>query len=252
MKQGDFTKVAKFYSNRPGYSHLILDQILTSIGLPRDTMRIADIAAGTGKLTSDLLELGIKNIIPVEPNDNMRAEGQKAIPKLNWLKGAGENTGLDSDSFDLVTVGSAFHWFNLEHGLKELSRILRSGGKLSVMWNPRDLERDSLQKEIDDKIKKYIPTLERKSSGAKHYTGTLFDDLESFGTFKDTIFSEARHSIKMSRERYIGVWKSVNDIQSQAGEETWERIITYIEATTKDMEYVEVFYKTRSWTTTKV
>ncbi len=75
MKHGDFTELAKFYRNRPGYSGVVLEclknHVLNSIG----EGKVADIGAGTGKLTENLAGLGLGGFA-VEPNEAMRAEAE--------------------------------------------------------------------------------------------------------------------------------------------------------------------------------
>ena len=74
MKYGDFTELAKFYQNRPGYSCVLLkclkNHVLNSVG----EGKIADIGAGTGKLTENLADIGLHGFA-VEPNAEMRARG---------------------------------------------------------------------------------------------------------------------------------------------------------------------------------
>jgi hypothetical protein len=51
----------------------------------------------------------------------------------------------------------------------------------------------------------------------------------------------------MTKDQYLAVWRSVNDLQAQAGPERFERIMTMIEDVTAGQESF-VPYKTRSWT----
>ncbi len=85
MKHGDFTELAKFYVNRPGYSKIVLqclkNHIFNSIG----EGKVADIGAGTGKLTENLAEIGLSGFA-VEPNEAMRAE---ATQNTAWGGGIG-------------------------------------------------------------------------------------------------------------------------------------------------------------------
>ena len=75
MKQGDFSELAKAYINRAGYSHTVLNVIGDHIGaFSRPSFFVADVGAGTGKLTLELLSLKLR-CVAVEPNDQMRAEG---------------------------------------------------------------------------------------------------------------------------------------------------------------------------------
>jgi hypothetical protein len=56
----------------------------------------------------------------------------------------------------------------------------------------------------------------------------------------------------MSKERYMNAWRSVNDIQAQAGSERFEKILKKIEEKISLLEYLDVPYKMRSWTVKKV
>ena len=80
------------------------------------------------------------------------------------------------------------------------------------------------------------------------YTKNIAETLVSTGDFKDVIFVEANHQVKMSKERYIGAWRSVNDIQAQSAPDVFKNIILTIEDMVKDLSEVIVSYKTRSWT----
>ena len=73
MKLGDFTELAKFYGNRPGYSKVVLECLKNHIFNTVGDGKVADIGAGTGKLTENLAEIGL-NGYAVEPNEAMRAE----------------------------------------------------------------------------------------------------------------------------------------------------------------------------------
>lgn len=250
MKQGDFTQCAPSYHNRPGYSDTVLKVIATYIGaFTQKGFEVLDVGAGTGKLTENLLELGLK-CTAVEPNDAMREEGIKytAKFKVDWRKGSGEETGVPAACANWVLMGSSFHWVERLKGLKEFHRVLRPGGYFTAIWNPRDLERSPLHLKIEERIYEIAPEIKRVSSGSSKYTGDLHTDLISTGDFKDCFFIEANHEVAMSKERYLGAWRSVNDIQAQAGPERFEKIMLAIEEQIRDLKEVVVPYKTRSWT----
>ena len=59
---------------------------------------------------------------------------------------------------------------------------------------------------------------------------------------------EANHEIAMSKERYLQAWRSVNDIQAQAGPELFNVILDSIEGKIDHLDKVVVPYKTRAWT----
>lgn len=249
IKQGDFTALAKSYINRPGYSLALLKQLASHVGYPREPFQIADVGAGTGKLTENLLDLGF-NVVCVEPNDAMRAEGERLTGHrgVTWHKGSGEATGLPDESADWVFMASSFHWTDPEKSLPEFHRILRPGGHFTAVWNPRDLSRSPLQERIDSRIREMVPTLKRKSSGAARYTKDLEEVMVSTGHFEQVHFVEAPFDEMMSKERYMGAWRSVNDIQAQAGPEGFEKVMAMIEGEIADLDEVAMPYLMRSWT----
>lgn len=250
MKHGDFTALAKEYINRPGYSLSVLKMLALYIGAYRDDFVVADIGAGTGKLSENITELGFRGYA-VEPNDAMRQEALNIGLTLNnfqWSKGSAENTGLKAHSIDWVCMASSFHWTNKPEALHEFHKILKPGGYLTVLWNPRDIEKSELHMQIEDIIKYYVPELKRVSSGSEKNMSGVETDLVSTGEFGNVIFVEASHKEIMTKERYIGAWRSVNDIQVQAGSDKFEKIIKDIENLIENQDKIEVPYKTRAWT----
>ncbi|MFH1368230.1 MAG: class I SAM-dependent methyltransferase [Elusimicrobiota bacterium] len=248
MRHGDFTELAKHYINRPGYSLSVLEIIGRYINAFSDGFKVADVGAGTGKLTENLAELGFSGYA-VEPNGPMRKEGQKlALSDFCWRKGTAEHTGLPDSSVDWVLMGSSFHWTKTAQALREFRRILKKGGFLTVLWNPRDLEKSVTDQRVDKYIRELLPDLKRVSSGSKEYTKNMDNILVSTKDFKDPVFIESGHIVKMSRQRYIGVWKSVNDIRVQAGKKKFSRILNFIKDLTAQRETVTMYYKTRAWT----
>jgi hypothetical protein len=125
--------------------------------------------------------------------------------------------------------------------------VLKEGGFLTLLWNPRDLEASPLQKKIDRIVYEIAPDIRRRSSGAKGYTEHLEELLLKSGCFTRVVFMEAAHTERMTRERYLRVWRSVNDIQVQAGPERFAAIIEAIERETLGMDVIEVPYRTRAW-----
>lgn len=250
MKHGDFTELAKAYINRPGYSLRVLKALAAYIGAYKEDFAVADVGAGTGKLSENLVELGFRGYA-VEPNDAMREEAIHIGTTLNnfqWIKGAAEDTGIKDKSIDWVFMASSFHWTDQKAALNEFHRILKPGGFFTALWNPRNVEKGPLHMQIEDIIKFYIPDLKRVSSGSEKNMSGVEEALVSTGQFDKVLFMEAPHKEIMTKERYIGVWRSVNDIQVQAGKERFEKIIKDIEALIRDQDVIEVEYKTRAWT----
>lgn len=249
MKHGDFTELAKFYVDRPGYSLVLLNYIKTYI---RDTLGrdivVADVGAGTGKLTENLEQIGLAGYA-VEPNDAMRQEGMNLFAGKNtfeWRSGSAESTGLPDECVDWVLMGSSFHWADAPRATEEFRRILRPGGFFTAVWNPRDIQRSDIHRKIEDMIYKEVPGMKRVSSGSVITTEMMVQ--KAGDHFRDLIFMECMHDELMSKERYMNIWRSVNDIRVQAGEEGFRRILDNIGDILKDYSEISVPYKSRAWT----
>lgn len=249
MKHGDFTELAKFYGNRPGYSKVVLECLRNHVFNTVGEGKVADIGAGTGKLTENLAEIGLRGFA-VEPNEAMRAEASKYSwgEKFIWSEGYAETTGLEDNCVKWALMGSSFHWADSGQAVREFYRILVPGGFFTAIWNPRDIESSELHKKIEDAVYSEVPNMKRVSSGKTVTTDEMKDKLLSGGYFKDILFMEAPHTEAMTKERYMNTWKSVNDIQVQAGEEGFRRIMDKIETIIKELDMIEVPYLSRSWT----
>lgn len=251
MKHGDFTELAKFYGARPGYSERVLRILGSYIGCYKENFKFADVGAGTGKLTKNLLDIGLKGIC-VEPNDAMRGEGIKELKNygssVKWMSGSAESTNLEDSSVDWVFMASSFHWTDHKLALKEFHRILKPGGFFTALWNPRDIDNSIINKEVEDMIHKMVPSLKRVSSGSKRNMNDVEEKLLSTEYFDDLIFCEAPHVEIMDKERYLQAWRSVNDIQVQAGPEKFQMIMNEIEKIADKSDKIEIPYKTRAWT----
>ena len=251
MKHGDFTELAKFYVDRPGYSLNLLRYVRAHIEatLGRKIV-VADVGAGTGKLTENLAEIGLSGYA-VEPNDAMRQEGIKLFADqdcFEWKSGFAEETNLPDACVDWVLMGSSFHWTDAPRATREFCRILKPGGFFTAIWNPRDIQRNELHMQIENMIYKEVPNMKRVSSGNTITTEQISEKIQGGGYFKELIFMECMHDEWMAKERYMNIWRSVNDIQVQAGKEGFQRILKNIETIIHDYNEISVPYKSRAWT----
>lgn len=251
VQSGDFSKLAVDYAlYRPDYSTTVRDLLIRHVSPEGRAPEVADVGAGTGIWSRLLLEAGL-SCRCVEPSAEMREQGVRhtaGAGVVAWSEGSGEATGLPDACVDWVTMASSFHWVQPDAGLREFARILRPGGSFTALWNPRNIEGDAFHEGIETMIHDMVPGLQRKSSGARGKVADMYGTLVSTGHFEDVVFVEAPHRIAMSKERYIGAWRSVNDIQAQAGPERFAEILARIGERIAGLEQVVVPYLTRSWT----
>lgn len=138
------TRVEAYREHRPRYPREIVDVLRRECGLTAGDC-IADVAADTGLLAEIFLKNG-NPVIAVEPNAAMRAaceELQGEYQRLECEDGTAESTRLADNSVDMVTVGQAMHWFDLDATRREFVRVLRSGGWCVVAYNHRKMRGDA-------------------------------------------------------------------------------------------------------------
>jgi ubiquinone/menaquinone biosynthesis C-methylase UbiE len=144
-----FDGAAPLYEDaRPGYPAEAVRALVELLGLgPR--RRVVDLAAGTGKLTRDLVATGA-SVIAVEPVAGMRRTLAATTPAPSGSPGAAvvaavaQALPIGDGRVDAVTVAQGFHWFATDDALGEIRRVIRPGGGLGLIWNHRD-QTDPLQ-----------------------------------------------------------------------------------------------------------
>jgi SAM-dependent methyltransferase len=128
-------RAADYVRYRPGYPPDAFAAILAGLGEPARLV-VADVGAGTG-ISARSLASRVGQVIAVEPNAAMRGAATPD-PRIRWVAGTAEETGLAGAAVDLVLCAQAFHWFRPGPALAEFHRVLRPGGRLALMWNARD------------------------------------------------------------------------------------------------------------------
>jgi ubiquinone/menaquinone biosynthesis C-methylase UbiE len=177
-----FERVAADYERaRPAYVEEAVDWALGRLGLAPGG-RVLDLAAGTGKLTRQLLARGL-DVVAVEPGDEMRAVLEHELPGVEALAGRAEAIPLGDASVDGIAVGQAFHWFETESALAEMHRVLRPGGGFALLWNQLNQD-DPLLGAVDDLLRPRDPA--RRSRWREHY------DSRRFGPLEERAFYEVR------------------------------------------------------------
>lgn len=139
------TQAGSYDRGRPGYPQAAVDWML-----PAGAERIADVGAGTGKLTDGLLAADRRQVIAIDPDADMLAVLAARHPgRVDVRVGTAEELPLEDGSVDAVVIGQAWHWVDPEAASTEIARVLRPGGCLGLIWNIRDESVDWVRKLSD-------------------------------------------------------------------------------------------------------
>jgi SAM-dependent methyltransferase len=110
--------------------------------LPCDVDRIAEVGAGTGRLTMELIGRG-QHVVAVEPALPLRRILRRKLAaadhgdRARVIPGFFDHLPLPDDSADLVVACSAFTpspGHGGQAGLAEMERVCRPGGCVAIIW----------------------------------------------------------------------------------------------------------------------
>ncbi len=173
-----------------------MEYLYSEVGITKESV-IADIGSGTGILT-DLLLRQNSYVYGVEPNKDMRNIAEKELTAYDnfvSVNASAENTGLLDDSVDYITVAQAFHWFDRIKFKSECKRILKSQGKVILVWNSRD-DKSELVMKNESINRKFCPDFKGFSDGMRgespeEYSDFFKDGICEYKTFRcDLMFDE--------------------------------------------------------------
>jgi SAM-dependent methyltransferase len=204
---------AEYERGRPGYPAAAVRWLADRLEL-RPGRTVVDIGAGTGKLTRELLRTGVE-VIAAEPVQAMRAVLEQAVPGIAVLDAPAEALPLPAASADAIVVASAFHWFDGDAALAEFHRVLRSRGRLALLWNRRRHE-ERLHQEIDAIIESLRRDTPSYRSGAWR---TVMDRSELFAQIgEETMPNEQRLTAEELVDRITSISFVGAEAEARRGE----------------------------------
>ena len=117
----------RYAAGRPYVHHVAGGEILRRCGR---VARAVDIGCGTGLSARTLLDCA-DAVVGVDPSVEMLGAAFRHAG-IDYIAGAAEQLPLAQGSFDLATMGSAFHWCDRQAVFAEFERVVRRGGVVAV------------------------------------------------------------------------------------------------------------------------
>lgn len=138
----DFGRTAGDYSRyRAGFPGAFFDR-LQSLGIGLKGQRVLDIGTGTGTLARGFAIRGCK-VTGLDKAarliDEARRLDRQAGVDIQYVIAQAEDTSLPENSFEVVTAGQCWHWFDPDRAAREVHRLLAPGGLLVIAqldWIP--------------------------------------------------------------------------------------------------------------------
>lgn len=147
MFKDHFSKLADRYAKyRPQYPGALFRYLAS---LPPEHDLAWDCATGSGQAAVGLAPYFKK----ITATDLSREQLSQAAPhkKIEYRLAPAEDSGIEAQSVDLITVANAAHWFNLELFYREAERVLKPEGKIAVWCYLHS----GITEEIDRIVKNY-------------------------------------------------------------------------------------------------
>jgi len=133
-----YRDTAEFYDKfRLPYPRALIDDLCQRVA-PTRNGRLLDLACGPGTVTFALADR-FAEVVAVDLEPETVAYGQQKarahrVRNIEWATGAAEDVDPRA-SFDLVTIGSAFHRLDRRRVAALAMQWLRNGGHLALLWN---------------------------------------------------------------------------------------------------------------------
>lgn len=140
------TQAAQYVQFRPVYPQALLDFVNSQV---RSKKAAWDCGTGNGQVAVQLAQ-SFEQVMATDISAAQLSQAT-ALPNVTYLQARAEQTPFEPDSFDLITVAQAIHWFDFERFYQEVNRTGRKGGIIAV-WGYGLLQ---LNPEIDHIIKPF-------------------------------------------------------------------------------------------------
>jgi len=147
MMKDNFSKQADSYAKyRPQYPPELFEFILKHVDKKQNAW---DCATGNGQ-SAKMLAKHFQNVMATDISQKQLDKAEQAS-NIHYSLQQAEQTNFPDDSFDLVTVSQAVHWFATEDFYKEVKRVARPSSVFAA-WSYSLL---FISPEIDKLIRSY-------------------------------------------------------------------------------------------------
>lgn len=245
-----FGEVAEEYNRlRSGPSDEALDWLI-----PDKATDVLEIGAGTGILTRPLADR-VAHLTAVEPDERMRAVLGASDARVEVLAGQAEEMPAPTSSVDLVIAQSAWHWVDEERAVPEVARVLRPGGRLSLVWTGPDRSVDWMRSLWAGGII-FSPEERSEEDGRRKRRHLVNVDLGGQSPFLESetvLFRWIRPMAKADLVALSGTYSAVITMDQETRLEHLEAMTRFLDSSPAfaDLDVIEVPMRSYCWRATK-
>jgi SAM-dependent methyltransferase len=179
-----------------------------------------DCATGSGQAAVSLAD-HFREVMATDASENQIANAAQ-VRGVTYSVATAENSGIASETVDLITVAQAVHWFDIDAFSKEANRVLKEDGVLAV-WTYGLLTFDDgldpiIEKFYSDIVGDYWPFERKMVEGGYSDLAMPFDDIAT-GPMEMT-----EHWAFAELIGYLNTWSAVRAYEKEHGSNPLELV----------------------------
>lgn len=210
-----------YAKHRAGFPDAFFERVFNE-GIVKIGATLVDLGTGTGTLACGFAQRGCSVIgldISAQLLEQAKDLSEQTGLEIDFRFAKAEATGLPDDSFDVVTAGQCWHWFDRPNAALEVKRILKPNGRVLIAhfdWLPL---KDNVVDATERLIQKYNPKWYETSANGLGLHPQCLRDLGEAGfldiqTFSFDLYVPYSHEAWRGRIRAsAGVGASLSDEQ---------------------------------------
>ncbi len=125
----DTEAAARYTKVRPFFHEEVIQRLCAFTGAPR-YRRALDVGCGSGQSSIALAAIA-DHVTAIDASREMLSHAP-VYPNICYQFGVAEELNVDAGEFDLISVGSALHWFDQQRFFSQCAQVLNPSGALLI------------------------------------------------------------------------------------------------------------------------